>query len=204
MALRQAKIQPTLQEKRYIILQFLEASYVSGNEVNITPVKAYGLTSLSGEEFVYDDTIGTYIIFDERPKVSLLKKLGWYREDSEIKPILAYMPTHLLYNKETGEVVNEVLLDGTETSQLVKTGESENYILKDLKVIRGTIVDIFYDFLSEKLNKFYVADVKVDTISINYIANLVPYKNNNEGEAPDDSNRSNNKFLNVKTEEVGL
>lgn len=55
MALRQAKIQPTLEEKRYITLQFLEAAFMSGSEVNITPVEAYGLSDLSGERFTYKD-----------------------------------------------------------------------------------------------------------------------------------------------------
>ena len=204
MALRSAKIQPTIEEKRYITIQFLEAAFMSGSNVNITPVKAYGLTSLSGEQFVYEEPLDTYVIFDERPKVSLLQKLGWFREDAEILPIIAYIPTHLLYEKSTDEVVNEVLLDGTEIQALVKTGESENYILKELKIIRGTLIDIYYDFINEKNNKFYVADVKTDVVSINYVARLVPFKTDAISEAPEDSNKSNNQYLNIKTEDFGL
>lgn len=204
MALQRAKIQPTLEEKRYITLQFLEAAFMSGSNVQIFPVKAYGLTQMSGEQFFYDEPVDTYIIFDERPKVHLLQRLGWYREDTEIAPILAYIPTHLLYSKATGEVVNEVLLGGTEMQQLVKTGESENYILKDLKIIRGTLVEIYYDFINEKENKFYVADSKVDIVSITYVARLVPFKADKESETPDDTNKSNTRFLNIKTEDMGL
>jgi len=37
-------------------------------------------------------------------------------------------------------------------------------------------------------NLFYVTDVKVDTISINYVANLMPYKYDNPNEGEPDSN----------------
>lgn len=204
MALRQAKIQPRIEEKRYITLQLLEASFVSGNEVDITPVDEYTLTDLSGEQFTYLPKVSTYVIFDERPKVHLLKNLGWYREDSEIVPIIAYIPTHLLYDKATDEVINEVKLNGNEMQQLVKTGESDNYRLRELKIVRGTLMEILYDFLDIKENKFYVSDVKVDTISVNYIARLVPFKNDKSSEAPQDANESNNTYLNIKTEDMGL
>lgn len=204
MALRQAKIEPTIEEKRYITLQFLEGAFMSGSSVKISPVKAYGITDLSGEHFVYDTEIETYVIFDERPKVHLLQKLGWYREDSEIAPVLAYISTHLLYNKEADEVVNEVLLDGETMQDLVATGESDQYELRDLKITRGALIDVYYDFLHEKENRFYVADVKTDLVSINYIARLVPFKYDKEGETPDDVNKSNTKFLNIKTEDIGI
>lgn len=204
MALGQAKIQPTLEEKRYITLQFLEAAYMSGSEVNIKTVDSYGLTALSGEYFTYDDPLNTYVIFDERPTPKLLQKYGWFRENAEQIPIIAYIPTHLLYSKSTNNVVNEVLLDGDDIQDLVQYGESANYELKDLKVIRGTIIEIFYDFAPDALNKFYVADVKTDLVSINYVANLVPYKNDKTSETAEDANKSNQTFLNTKTEDQGL
>jgi hypothetical protein len=204
MALAQAKIQPTLEEKRYITLQFLEAAYMSGSEVNIKTVDSYGLTTLSGEYFTYDDPLNIYVIFDERPTPKLLQKYGWFREGLETLPIVAYIPTHLLYSKSTNGVINEVLLDGNDMQDLVQYGESANYELRDLKVIRGTILEIFYDFSPEALNKFYVADVKVDLVSINYVVNLVPYKNDKTSETEDDANRSNQTFLNTKTEDQGL
>lgn len=204
MALRQAKIQPTLEEKRYITLQFLEAAFMSGSEVNITTVDSYGLTTLSGEHFTYDDPLNTYVIFDERPTPKLLQKYGWFRENADQIPIIAYIPTHLLYSKSTNEVVNELVLNGDDMQDLVQFGESANYELRELKIIRGTILDIYYDFAPTALNKFYVADVKTDLVSINYVANLVPYKNDKSSETQDDANRSNQTFFNTKTEDQGL
>lgn len=204
MALRQAKILPTVEEKRYITLQFLEAAFVSGNEVNITQVEGYGLTTLSGERYTFKAPVNTYVIFDERPKPSLLQRYGWFRENAEVIPIVAYMPTHLLYDKSTGQVVNELLLNGKETSDLVKTGVSQNYELKELKITRGAVIDIFYDFNPDKLNKFYVADVKTDLISINYVANLVPFKYDMPSESPEDASKANQPYLNVKTEDMGF
>lgn len=204
MALRQAKIQPTVEEKRYITLQFLESAFMSGSAVSITPVNTYNLTDLSGETFTYLDKVNTFVIFDERPKVNLLKSLGWFREDAEVAPILAYIPTHLLYSKETDKVVNELLLDGTETQDLVKTGESANYELKELKITRGALVDIFYDFINENNNRFYVADVKVDLISINYIANLVPYKYDATKEGTEEQNPSNHSYIKFDSNKYGV
>ena len=108
MALRRAKILPTVQEKRHITLNFLEAAYMSGTRVVITPVTDYSLSTLSGESFEYGDSIETWIIYDERPKVSLLKRLGWYREDDEHLPQIAHIPTHLLYRKYGWSIGNSV------------------------------------------------------------------------------------------------
>ena len=204
MALLRAKIQPTEEEKRYITLQHLEAGYMSGSRTLITPVDTYGLTTLSGEQFTYKEPVETYVIFDERPKPFLLQKLGWFRENAEQIPILAYIPTHLLYDKVSGEVINEVILRGNETRQLVETGESEDYILQELKITRGAILDVFYDFAPDKLNKFYVADVKTDLVSINYIANLVPYKYDADKEAEEDQNTSNGEYLDFNSDEYGI
>lgn len=188
MALQRAQVRPNLQEKRHMTLDFLEASVMQGSEVNITPVKSTEITPLSEEKFTYLPTVNTYITFNERPSVKLLKSYGWYREDAEIQPIVAYIPTHLLHSKETNEVVNFLQLTGNEYQDLVKTGESENYILKPLRVVRGTTIDIFYDFAPYAVNKFYVTDVKVDTISINYVANLMPYKYDKEPEGEETYN----------------
>ena len=279
MALRQAKIQPTLQEKRYITLQFLEAAFVSGNRVAITPVTSYSLSKLSKETFVYGDKIDTYIIYDERPKVSLLKKFGWYREDEESLPQIAIIPTHLLFKRFAwdtgvvlavveqaepvdgdqwfdidnsllyifsidswdagqtivteepelptvigdqwfdtdtntlytvipGPIVNEVLLQGNDMQQLIKFGYSDTYELRPLGIKRGTLVDVFYDFAPEVeeptpeesdgfffkmdestvANRFYVADPKIDTVSINYTCKLMPYKYQGAKEDPAGNN----------------
>lgn len=176
MALKKAQIRPSLSEKRHLTLDFLEASVMQGSEVNITPVKHTEITPLSGEKFIYLPTIHTYITFTERPSVKLLKAYGWYREDAEIQPVVAFIPTHLLHDKVTDEVVNFIKLEGNEFQQLVQSGESQNYVLKPLRILRGTLIDIFYDFAPDAINKYYIADVKIDTISLNYVANLMPYK----------------------------
>lgn len=176
MAIKQAKVQPTIEEKRYNLIQFLEAAFMQGNEVNLHTVKDYKISKLSGEAFEYNEPINTYIIYHERPKVNLLKTMGWYREDDENKPQIAEIPTWLLKDKQTGEVVNEVLLEADEFQQLVKTGESQNYILEPLEIKRGTLLDIVYDFMPTNVNRFYVTDVHIDTVSINYMALIMPYK----------------------------
>lgn len=195
MALKKAQIRPELSEKRQLTLDFLEASVMQGSEVIITPVKNTEITDLSGEIFTYYPSINTYITFDERPSVKLLRAYGWFREDADIQPIIAFIPSHLLYSKREDEsepkpedIANFIKLDGNEFQSIVKTGESENYILKPLRILRGTIIDILYDFAPDASNKFYVTDVKIDTISLNYVANLMPYRYDKEPEGEEDYN----------------
>lgn len=259
MALKYAKVQPTVQEKRYITLQFLEAAYVSGNRVIITPVDTYNLSTLSEEQYTYKDPVETYIIYDERPKVGLLKKFGWFREDEENLPQIAFIPTHLLYDRITGEVVNEVLLEGKEMQQLVQTGESDNYELLPLEIKRGTLIDVFFDFAPDSqagsetlnagefsdirdrqldagsfsegtidgpelngfiqaednpfdrpidssyvLNRFYVTEPRIDTVSINYTCKLMAYKYDAPKEATVDQNPSNGEYLKFDSDDHGI
>lgn len=204
MALRQAKIQPSIQEKNYLTIQMLEAGYMQGSKVDITPVDEYNLTSLSGEQFTYKEPVETYIIYDERPKVQVLKKFGWYREDEENLPQLAYIPTHLIYNKTTGEVVNELALDGKEYADLVQNGVSDNYELKPLKIIRGTLIDVYYDFLPNAKNRFYVVDVHIDTVSINYTCRLMPYKFDKAKEGTEEQNPSNHSYIKFDSDKFGV
>jgi len=203
-----ARIIPNLQEKRYYTLNLIESAIISGSKVQIREVdkskwtylnednvEVYKpLTDLSSEIFYYkkdpdnqnkDLVINTYIIFDERPKVHLLKSLGWFKEDG-VAPILAYIPTHLIYNKDNEEVNNYEVFSGVNFKQLIIEGETPDHKLKPLEIIRGTLIDIDYDFLPKLANgeadplgtttRFFVADVKVDTVSLNYIANLMPYR----------------------------
>lgn len=195
MALPQAKIQPTIEEKRLLTLKFLEASVMQGSKVTITPVDKLDISKLSGESASYLEPIDTYITFDDRPSVKLLRSYGWYREDQEILPIVAYIPTHLLYHRKPGQIevkakdiANYTLLQNEDYQDLVKHGESEDYALKYLPIKRLTIVDIYYDYLPDVKNTFYVADVKVDLIATNYVVNLMPYRFEAEPEGDKDSN----------------
>lgn len=204
MALQRAKITQTIEEKRYYTLNFLEAAVVAGTEVIITPVDKYEITTLSGELFTYLNPINTYVILDQRPSVHLLQKYGWFKEDQTIVPIIAYIPTHLLFRHtddegnrigyyeyddfgegtwvDTPEINNYVALSGKEFQQLVKEGVSDYRQLMALPIKRGTIISIKYDFIPDTItaSQFVVSDVKVDTVSLNYIANLVPYKHDIE------------------------
>ena len=222
---RNSRILPSLDEKRYYTLNFLESAVMGGSPVDITTVVNKDITDLSGEKFTYSSTkLSTYIIFDERPKVNLLKTLGWYREDGPV-PVLAYIPTHLLYKKEIVEVEPEVfettytvanydVLNGTELKQLVKTGESDNFKLVPLKIIRGTLIDIKYDFLPKLANgdddplgitnRFFAADSKVDTVSMNYIVNLMPYRYDIPKPTEEENEDINSQYIDFDTSKFGI
>lgn len=389
MALQSTKIIPSLQEKRYYTLQFIEAATIGGSKVKIIPVAKHSVTELSGEVFNYNTgkSIDTYIIFEERPKVNLLKSLGWYREDGQ-SPIIAYIPTHVLrkYNLKTeyttkdffidpdghfinylnkdiiikqgtkislkddytfydvtnihlltenewstdvigaqdtsvifqednfvyfrynlskppillrdfsectphetevfeddevlwdpaslellykgsntwhitrlvtyldedafaehqyiserfpiaklidkistyeevlttGQVVNYYALQNLDVTKLVQTGRTDDYILDELPIIRGTKLDIEYDFLPDVLNpldpmggrirdmkgvvnSFFVTDVKVDLVSLNYIASLIPYQGSiSKEDVPKSKNDLNSAFIKFDSNDISL
>ena len=79
---RNSRILPTLDEKRYYTLQFLEAAVMGGSPVIITTVQDKSITDLSGEKFIYnyDNPTRHLCYIEERPKVNLLKTYGWYRK----------------------------------------------------------------------------------------------------------------------------
>ncbi len=229
MALQQARILPSITEKRYYTLQLLEAAVISGNKVKITPVHEHSLSDLSSETFVYDNSkaIETFIIFNERPKVNLLKSLGWYREDGEV-PIIATIPTHILREYDIdqddsivpGDPVNFYVLRDTDIKELVHDGRTQDYILDSLPIIRGTKIDIEYDFLPQiynpatdeyindprgHVNTFFVADVKVDTVSLNYTVKLIPYRHSiDKASLTKPNNEINMEYLNFDSSEFGL
>lgn len=194
-----SKIRQTRQEKNYYTLQFLESAYVLGNEVTITPVKEYDLGYKSGEKFTYDPVINTFVIFDERPKVQLLQRLGWFREGQD-SPIIAYIPTHLLYDKDTDKVVNDSILLNTAMKNIIR-GTDDNYELRPLKITRGAIVDIVYDFVENNDSKFYVTDSKVDTVSLQYVVRLVPYKHVEVSQVEEDTNIT---YIKFNTSDFGI
>ena len=145
MALHQAKIIPSLYEKRYYTLQLLEAATIGGNKVKITPVDEHSVTELSGELFKYNPykAIDAYLIIEERPKVNLLKSLGWFREDGESQPI-AYIPTHILRNYTTQK--NPITRDFfTNLNNSTANRLNEDIIIrKDTKIIIKTD-ELLYD-----------------------------------------------------------
>lgn len=181
MALRAAKIQPTLKEKRYITLQFLEAAFMSGNRVIITPVDTMMLTSLSEEQFTYSDPIETYIIYTERPSVSLLKSHGWYREDQENVPQVAQIPTHLLYRKygwDTGITIAlvepELPIDGDIwfdiNSKVLHSYLNNEWTEQEIETEEydpESIGELYYNLINNKLHTSKVGGRVVNEVLLN-------------------------------------
>lgn len=224
-----SRVVPNLQEKRYYTLNLIESAVAHGSEVVINTVKKKELTALSSEEFTYnDDNLDTYIIFDERPKINLLKTLGWFREDGEA-PILAYIPTHFLFkiteenSEEIATIDNYKVISGDPFKEIVHNGETNDkkYKLKPVIITRGTLIDIKYDFLPKVIingelkddprgttNRFFVTDVKVDPVSLNYIANLMPYRYSVEKRDIKDEEGNivnrNQSYINFDTEKYGM
>lgn len=212
MAIKKSQAIQTLAEKRYYTINFLEAAVQHGSEVDITPTDNYNISELNAESFTYFDKVNTYVLFDDRPKVSLLQRLGWYREDLETAPIIAYIPTHLIYNKVAlgtideedyipeGSVINFLLLKGKEFADLVKYGETDTYELKEIIPKRGTLIDIKYDFI-DKEARFFVVDYKIDTISLNYVAYLQPYKHKQDDEGTE---KTTYPTINFDSSKIGI
>lgn len=72
---------------------FKEMSFLLGFEVQYQYVINYNTSDFAETEKYaeYSDPIKTNIIFEENPKVKTLKTLGWYSENKEDSPIIAYL-----------------------------------------------------------------------------------------------------------------
>lgn len=88
-----ARNEPTLNEIDLLQKQFLEASYMGGTLVKYFRIMDVDVTKISSEKWTYRDPVELHIVYDKRPKVSLLKRLHWYREDSDIQPAIMYVPS---------------------------------------------------------------------------------------------------------------
>jgi hypothetical protein len=125
--------------------QFSEAAEHVG-----IPVIFYECSSDSSD--LYNDPINKYknpvrlhVILDEQPKTKILKELGWFTEDTDIKPILMYLP---IYKNTHGGL---------------------------LKIDSNCLVEIEYVGIGNKKSKFRVTDKKLDSVYGNYwVCKVVP------------------------------
>lgn len=90
---------------------FLEATQAVGCTAIYHEVKTL-------EEDIYNDPSTEYlepltldVLFDENPKVRVLKDLGWYNEDEEIRPLLIYLPIYKNLNNEVLNVIENSLVE---------------------------------------------------------------------------------------------
>ena len=60
---------------------------------------------------IYKAPITLEVLFDENPKVKVLKNLGWYNEDEEIRPLLIYLPIYRNVDKDLLNVMENCLIE---------------------------------------------------------------------------------------------
>lgn len=58
---------------------------------------------IKSEEESFDDTIETWLTYEEVPSIKTLRSLGWYIETEDF-PVIAYIP--VMYLKRDGEVAS--------------------------------------------------------------------------------------------------
>jgi hypothetical protein len=70
------------------------------------------------EEDLYNDPTTKYfppvtleVLFDENPKVKMLREFGWYNEDDEIRPLLVYLPIYKNHQKDLLNVQEHTLIE---------------------------------------------------------------------------------------------
>lgn len=111
MDTKHVKITPTNLELELFKQFFSESSYMGGTRVKYQTIKSRVLSDISDEYYEWNDPIELDIIYDERPKVSLLKRLNWFTEDPSIQPKIMYIPSKVgntVLNVRRGDLVSVI------------------------------------------------------------------------------------------------
>jgi hypothetical protein len=87
------RISPNKSEIKLHKQMFNSAAKMGGTRVSIRQVASATITGVSSEVFEYQEPIEVDIVYDQRPKVSLLKRYNWYSEDPSIQPQIMYIPS---------------------------------------------------------------------------------------------------------------
>lgn len=102
-------LQISREELMYHRKNFYETQVVKGCKCTIYSIhddheEAYDFyNDIKDTENSYDDSIETYLTYEEAPQIKTLKSLGWYVE-SEALPVLAYIP--FIYQDTFGGYAN--------------------------------------------------------------------------------------------------
>jgi len=81
---------PSPKELSLISDFHLEAGKLLGTEVKIKFIDDRELDLYNDPNYDFESDMSLYIILDQRPRIRILEKLGWYDEDQDDLPMLAY------------------------------------------------------------------------------------------------------------------
>ncbi len=90
---------------------FLEASEAVGCTAIYREVKLTTKDLYNDPTNHYEDPIVLEVLFDENPKVKVMKSYGWYNEDEEIRPLLIYLPIYKNIHRELLNVMEESIIE---------------------------------------------------------------------------------------------
>lgn len=134
---KHVKTTPTAKEIELQTKFFEEASYMGGTPVLFYPVKNKVISAVSSEFFEYEDPLSIDIIYDERPKISLLKRLNWYTEDQDIQPRIMYIPSSV-----GGKKISVVRGAKVRVNSTISPNDSTDLFM--ISQVRTELVSLFY------------------------------------------------------------
>lgn len=93
------KLSPSQGEKDLLVRWHNESAGLRGVFCTYYPVAESVANLYSDRQIVYEDPVELYIHLDQYPSIKFLRNLGWYVEDKDNLPILAYLP-HSTYGQD--------------------------------------------------------------------------------------------------------
>jgi hypothetical protein len=90
---------------------FLEATQTVGCTAVFHELKSATSDLYNDPDTLYYPPVVLDILLDENPKVKMLKDLGWYNEDEEIRPLLIYLPIYKNQDKDLLNVRENCLIE---------------------------------------------------------------------------------------------
>jgi len=178
-------LDPVRGERDLLRKFFIESAYLRGTEVTlILPEEVNRNIYHDPEIDTYLDGIEIDIILDRRPDRRMLEDLNWYKEDSDILPLVAYIGSirSVNENEENEEIENE---------------DYPEY----LKVMRESIIKVETQMIEEFEEDWYLISDIVKTPYYVWMCNLTPYRYDFEEDGINEENQEGNyNILRIKEE----
>lgn len=169
-------LDPSDEELSLLSKMQYEAAKQKGNKVSVKFVDNVELNNQHDADIDYDTLEELDIILQERPRKKVLRAYGWYNEDEEYVPILAYI------SKENWDGENLDLLRGMQIELPYNINNDNNSKIYSIAQVRA-----------------------VPPKSLFWVCKLVPYREDFDNNVEDNENQDDGyNYLKVDEEDDAL
>lgn len=121
------KLMPTVKELEYIRKQFVEAASLQGRIARFFPIN-HSKWKNTDPDIIYSDPVNVAYTLDMNPEISTISKYGWFVEDRNNLPILAYLTFYDLEGNSVN-IEEQCLIEITSQRNTLGISEDKKFIV---------------------------------------------------------------------------